>query len=54
MRLHCGGLNHGVGLGAARENTRRLYQEWLAAAHAKDSEILRIEIDLDAQGYVLF
>ncbi|MEU6712935.1 hypothetical protein ABZ897_15755 [Nonomuraea sp. NPDC046802] len=50
----CGGLNHGAGLHLARENTRRLHQEWLEAAHAADPEILGVEVDLDAQGYVLF
>lgn len=50
----CGGLNHGVGLAAARENTRELVQEWVETARARDPEILDIEIDIDAQGYVLF
>ncbi|MEU4513218.1 hypothetical protein AB0G05_27290 [Nonomuraea wenchangensis] len=50
----CGGLNHGAGFHTALENTRRLHREWLEAARAQDSEILRVEIDLDAQGYVLF
>ncbi|MEV0996883.1 hypothetical protein [Nonomuraea sp. NPDC050202] len=50
----CGGLNHGAGFHTALENTRRLHQEWIEAAHTADPDILNIEIDLNAQGYALF
>lgn len=54
VRCVCGGLNYGAGFPATLENTRRLRSEGGVSAHGEDAEILRVEIDLNAQGFALF
>ncbi len=50
----CEGSNHSVGIERAVEQTRELMERWIAAARRNDPQILRVEIDLQANTVPLF
>ncbi|MEV7011652.1 hypothetical protein [Streptosporangium sp. NPDC051022] len=50
----CEGTNHAAGLDAAMILTRQQVQRWIAASRARDAEIHRIEIGIEAQNIPLF